>query len=701
MNYRNPRQLRCSLSLPALFILALLAMACPGSGKDLALGIFAGTFDPFHMGHIHLAQSAFESLHLDRLYIVPNARNPSKPGMTSLEQRAEIIQAALRDHGNSSIQLLSPREIRRADREGPASSAFRRIIHAAGNQVPGARVYLLFGSDSLEKVVRNWSGCLGDKMKLVVMHRPGAPIPRVSMLETLRKDGNLILLPVPGLEMSSTAIRKACQEGDLRKLDGMLSPGAMRKLVKYGPYGLARSPGWLRLFLSEGIDSRPEDVIRGQPVVSSVAPESALCLPSPCGLSPRPPSPETAAIDFSAPHSIVDLAGYVEERLTGPAMRVISNTGIPVDLVCGTRPRVLRHILDSGARRVVEIARKREYVSTSLFVAEYPDGSLRALYGGGIYGRTRTLHSEALIAAALWRAGRKPLGFRVFDFTDPHAARSEVAGLYRNALSHVSPGEIDLAMVGFHGSFLKSLDERISLARILPSKWAIRDHRLVDRWLNPPFPGIPSRKIGEWPRETFSDEHLFHSTFLFRDSEGKTRRMLLTRNVYGDQLGVLLDILVKEKGIGNVFVFGNCGGLSQNSRIGQYLRPAAVFLPEGGMRPMPGSWRSGVPPWIDRPVEGAKVRSVFSPIQETTGFIRELKSGGFDLIEVEMEHLARSARELPPKARIRALLQITDLPGSKETLSEMGDTKAVLRPSMQQCVDLLLNEMDISPPPGD
>ncbi len=60
-------------------------------------GIFGGTFDPPHVGHLMVASDAFETLALDRLVFVPNARQPLKDAAvtTSAEDRLEMVRRAI------------------------------------------------------------------------------------------------------------------------------------------------------------------------------------------------------------------------------------------------------------------------------------------------------------------------------------------------------------------------------------------------------------------------------------------------------------------------------------------------------------------------------------------------------------------------------------------------------------------------------
>src|SRR4051812_41569883 len=75
------------------------------------LGIFGGTFDPIHVGHLIEAQFATEELGLDKLLFVPTGDHPLKPQIASAEARLEMTRMAIED--NSSFEL-SDIEIKRS-----------------------------------------------------------------------------------------------------------------------------------------------------------------------------------------------------------------------------------------------------------------------------------------------------------------------------------------------------------------------------------------------------------------------------------------------------------------------------------------------------------------------------------------------------------------------------------------------------------
>ena len=63
----------------------------------MRIGLYGGTFDPVHLGHLLVAQAALEELQLQRLFFIPAAQSPFKPGTqpTSATTRSRLLRLAL------------------------------------------------------------------------------------------------------------------------------------------------------------------------------------------------------------------------------------------------------------------------------------------------------------------------------------------------------------------------------------------------------------------------------------------------------------------------------------------------------------------------------------------------------------------------------------------------------------------------------
>jgi nicotinate-nucleotide adenylyltransferase len=169
------------------------------------LGLFGGTFDPPHLGHLALAEWAREQLHLDRVVFMPAGRPPHKRGapVTTAVRRIAMTRLAVR--GNPAFQV-STLEARRA---GPSFTV--DTLRDLSALHPGARLYLLMGADSLEEF-SSWHAPreILRLATLAVAARPGRS--RRAGRRTTRASA-IVRLDNPGIELSSSAIRARARAG--------------------------------------------------------------------------------------------------------------------------------------------------------------------------------------------------------------------------------------------------------------------------------------------------------------------------------------------------------------------------------------------------------------------------------------------------------------------------------------------------------
>lgn len=107
------------------------------------IGVFGGSFNPVHLGHLLLADEVLELLRLDRIVFVPAAEPPHKPmrGLAPARDRFAMTELAIRDNPHFAISDL---ELRRS---GPSYTVdtLEALRAQAG---PGARFFLLIGSET-------------------------------------------------------------------------------------------------------------------------------------------------------------------------------------------------------------------------------------------------------------------------------------------------------------------------------------------------------------------------------------------------------------------------------------------------------------------------------------------------------------------------------------------------------------------------
>jgi nicotinate-nucleotide adenylyltransferase len=134
----------------------------------MKLGIFGGSFDPVHLGHMLVAQAAREELELTRLFFVPAAESPFKPGraLSPPEDRLRLLRLALAGQPWCEVD---GQEIQR----GGISYTVDTLRDYA-RRFPEAQLFYLIGADHVPKLPQ-WrdAGELARWAEFVVIPRPG------------------------------------------------------------------------------------------------------------------------------------------------------------------------------------------------------------------------------------------------------------------------------------------------------------------------------------------------------------------------------------------------------------------------------------------------------------------------------------------------------------------------------------------------
>lgn len=177
------------------------------------IGVFGGSFDPVHLGHLWIGEAATEQLRLDRLLWIPTATQPLKPDgpVAGNEQRCAMLRLAV---GGRKGHLVDDREIRRS-----GVSYTVDTVTELGREFPGATLLLIVGSDSLESI-RRWHQPerLLQQVRLAVVQRGGEAAIDFSVLDGLVEPERIeafrrCVIKMPVIELSSTEIRRRVRQG--------------------------------------------------------------------------------------------------------------------------------------------------------------------------------------------------------------------------------------------------------------------------------------------------------------------------------------------------------------------------------------------------------------------------------------------------------------------------------------------------------
>jgi nicotinate-nucleotide adenylyltransferase len=135
----------------------------------LRLGLFGGTFNPIHYGHLRSAEEVCEALNLTHCWFMPAGQPPHKtvPGITPFEVRLEMTRLAV---GNHPVMSVSDREGRRPGRSYSIET-LRQIRQELG---PRGEIFFILGLDAMLEIA-TWKDYreLFTLSHFVVLDRPG------------------------------------------------------------------------------------------------------------------------------------------------------------------------------------------------------------------------------------------------------------------------------------------------------------------------------------------------------------------------------------------------------------------------------------------------------------------------------------------------------------------------------------------------
>lgn len=210
------------------------------------IGIFGGSFDPIHLGHLRAALELKQALELEQVRFIPCRQPPHRgPPVAGAEQRVALLEAALR--GEPAFRL----DIRELHRDGPSYTV--DTLLSLRTELGAAPLCLILGMDAFQgfSTWHRWQEVI-ELAHLVVAHRPGWIPPRsgaVAELLTQRQvrggaelrqhsGGRVLLWPVTPLDISSSHIRTLVMEGHSPRY---LVPEAVWELIQ--ARNIYRAPG--------------------------------------------------------------------------------------------------------------------------------------------------------------------------------------------------------------------------------------------------------------------------------------------------------------------------------------------------------------------------------------------------------------------------------------------------------------------------
>src|SRR5215208_703314 len=129
----------------------------PTPGTRRRVGVFGGTFDPVHLGHLILAEQGREQGRLEEVWFVPAGNNPFKPDrFKTFDQRAEMVELAIAGHPAFRVERVEKElldEFRRQHPGEPLPASYtHQTLAELQRRHPADELYLLVGSDALAEL---------------------------------------------------------------------------------------------------------------------------------------------------------------------------------------------------------------------------------------------------------------------------------------------------------------------------------------------------------------------------------------------------------------------------------------------------------------------------------------------------------------------------------------------------------------------
>jgi nicotinate-nucleotide adenylyltransferase len=174
----------------------------------MRLGLYGGTFDPIHLGHLILAEQCRESCNLDRVWFVVAGAPPHKPGgRTAVAHRLEMVRIATAGHPAFAVSDIE------ATRPGPHYSV--ETLEVVRHDHPDDDLFFLIGADSLEDLPF-WREPerIAQLATIVVVNRPGIKEVGTEGLPDFGPGAHrLFSVTIPPVGITASDLRRRLAEG--------------------------------------------------------------------------------------------------------------------------------------------------------------------------------------------------------------------------------------------------------------------------------------------------------------------------------------------------------------------------------------------------------------------------------------------------------------------------------------------------------
>lgn len=177
------------------------------------IGIYSGTFDPVHEGHISFALETAQKIGLDKVFFLPEPRPRRKQGVKALEHRVAMVKLAIKDYKNLGVIVLEQ-----------ARFTPHETLPVLQARFEGAELYMLIGEDMLDhladwphvdKLVNGVSFIIGLRKR----HSQEVAEIISNLMKTRALQLQYRLVETSNSKISSSTVRTALRRG--KKMDGV------------------------------------------------------------------------------------------------------------------------------------------------------------------------------------------------------------------------------------------------------------------------------------------------------------------------------------------------------------------------------------------------------------------------------------------------------------------------------------------------
>lgn len=171
----------------------------------MRVGIFSGTFDPVHRGHIAFALAALKQCQLDKVVLLPERSPRGKLGVSDFKHRLRMLRLAVRPHRKLSVLALPDTQF-----------TAQQTLPQLQAKYPGAQLVMLLGSDVVQTFGFRWPGLdtLLQSVELAISTRAGESESALrEFLDTLDQPFTATFVNGPHAHLSATEVRKGNLQG--------------------------------------------------------------------------------------------------------------------------------------------------------------------------------------------------------------------------------------------------------------------------------------------------------------------------------------------------------------------------------------------------------------------------------------------------------------------------------------------------------